>query len=132
MLDKKDYLDKRKTHWERVYNERDPETGLGKSYRRDLCRIYRFLIGKGSSVLEIGCGRGDLLAAIAPESARRPAATFRANAGPVWRARRRPDAAPARAGSATGQRHLVPGRSSEGGWPAPCPGAGCPLEMGRP
>jgi len=66
MLQKKEYLNKRRAHWERVFKERNPEAGLGKNYRRILARIYRFLIGEGSSVLEIGCGRGDLLADIAP------------------------------------------------------------------
>lgn len=67
MFNKTEYLHKRNAHWENVYTERNPEARLGKNYRCILSRTYRFLIGEGSSVLEIGCGRGDLLAAIAPK-----------------------------------------------------------------
>ncbi len=66
MLKKNEYLNKRKAHWEREYKMRRSETGMGKNYRRLLVRAYRYLIGECSSVLEIGCGRGDLLAAVAP------------------------------------------------------------------
>jgi SAM-dependent methyltransferase len=36
-------------------------------YYRDLERLHQFLIPPGSRVLEIGCGTGDLLAAVAPQ-----------------------------------------------------------------
>ena len=67
MLQKNEYLNKRRAHWDSIYKERDSEAGLGKSYRWHLAKIYRYLISQGSSVLEIGCGRGDLLSAVAPE-----------------------------------------------------------------
>lgn len=38
----------------------------GGAYHRRLAEFYRFLIPEGASVLEIGCGAGDLLAAVKP------------------------------------------------------------------
>lgn len=35
-------------------------------YQRRLAKVYRFLIPEGASVLELGCGTGDLLAALKP------------------------------------------------------------------
>ena len=37
-----------------------------RSYYRLIESLHRFLIPPGASVLEIGCGAGDLLAALAP------------------------------------------------------------------
>ena len=37
-----------------------------RTYHRQLESVYRFLIPPGASVLEIGCGSGDLLAALEP------------------------------------------------------------------
>lgn len=67
MLKKNEFLSKRKHHWDSLYNERGPEVGLSASYRRSLSLIYRFLVSEGLTVLEIGCGRGDLLASINPK-----------------------------------------------------------------
>jgi SAM-dependent methyltransferase len=39
---------------------------LRRGYRRRLAEICRFLIAPGMRVLELGCGEGDLLAAVAP------------------------------------------------------------------
>jgi SAM-dependent methyltransferase len=38
------------------------------TYREELLRFYRFVIPRGSRVLEIGCGEGDLLAGLEPSS----------------------------------------------------------------
>lgn len=35
-------------------------------YYRDLARLHRFMVPAGSRVLEVGCGAGDLLQAVAP------------------------------------------------------------------
>ena len=52
-------------HWTAVARERQPRW-LGGYYHRRLADIYGFLVPPGQSVLELGCGRGDLLAALRP------------------------------------------------------------------
>ncbi|HKP47257.1 MAG TPA: glycosyltransferase [Pyrinomonadaceae bacterium] len=60
------YLAERALHWNDVARWTDRHRGLGSAYHRRLVAIYRFLIPAASRVLEIGCGRGDLLAALKP------------------------------------------------------------------
>jgi SAM-dependent methyltransferase len=45
---------------------RNPRRGWGGLYHRRLARVYRFLVSPRQRVLEIGCGEGDLLAALEP------------------------------------------------------------------
>jgi SAM-dependent methyltransferase len=53
-------------HFEQIAPVLDDWNHRNRYYYRDLERLHQFLIPPGSRVLEIGCGTGDLLAAIAP------------------------------------------------------------------
>jgi SAM-dependent methyltransferase len=59
-----EYQARRIACWQNLRERR--ETTLSKTYRRYVQRLYRVLIPEGASVLELGCGRGDLLAALKP------------------------------------------------------------------
>jgi SAM-dependent methyltransferase len=61
-----DYQRERVTHWDAVARRTDTWQGLGGYYHRRLTEIYRFLVPPDQRVIEIGCGRGDLLAVLKP------------------------------------------------------------------
>lgn len=60
------YQQTRRTHWDDVAQKHDHGRGMGKWYHQRIAEIYRFLIGPNQRILEIGCGRGDLLAQLQP------------------------------------------------------------------
>jgi len=61
-----DYQADRRGHWDLVARQLDSWTGWGSSYHRRLAQVYAFVAAPGQRVLEIGCGRGDLLASLRP------------------------------------------------------------------
>jgi SAM-dependent methyltransferase len=62
------YREARLRHWDGVAIKRDHWQGLGGAYHARLLEIYRFLTVPGLSVLEVGCGQGELLASLRPAS----------------------------------------------------------------
>ena len=60
------YQKNRIEHWNRIACKRDRWQGMGKWYHRRLEKIYKSLITPRLRVIEIGCGKGNLLAAVQP------------------------------------------------------------------
>jgi len=60
------YREERRRHWDAVAGSRDRQRGWGGYYHQRLREIYGFIIPAGMQVLEIGCGEGELLAALQP------------------------------------------------------------------
>ena len=61
-----EYSAARQKHWDEIAQLNSADTFFNREYHRRLRELYGFLISPGLDVLEIGCGRGDLLAAVAP------------------------------------------------------------------
>jgi ubiquinone/menaquinone biosynthesis C-methylase UbiE len=60
------YRQARQEHWNQVARKLEDWRGWGGYYHRRLTEVYRSLVAPGQSVLELGCSRGDLLAALEP------------------------------------------------------------------
>jgi len=60
------YRRTRVEHWNEVARKFASKAGWGRYYRTRLKEMYGSLIAPGQSVLELGCGRGDLVAALKP------------------------------------------------------------------
>ncbi len=56
----------RAEHWDAVARDVARRGRTGRYYHRRLAELYRHLVAPGLRVLEIGCGEGDLLAALEP------------------------------------------------------------------
>lgn len=61
-----EYTRQRRQYWEEFAQSMDRWEGVRRCYQDRLAAIYRFLIPPDMRVLEIGCGQGDLLAAVKP------------------------------------------------------------------
>jgi SAM-dependent methyltransferase len=60
------YRQARIKHWDEVARSLDRWRGFGGAYHRRLAQVYRNVVPPGRRVIEIGCGEGDLLAALQP------------------------------------------------------------------
>lgn len=60
------YRNQRIKLWDQIAVDFDPDRLAGKHYHQRIKQIYQFLIPPGCRVLELGCGKGDLLAALKP------------------------------------------------------------------
>ena len=58
--------DELREYWDKLAPRRQGYRKRAKYFHEEKERFFRFMIPEGSSVLEIGCGTGDLLAALAP------------------------------------------------------------------
>ncbi|NTV37268.1 MAG: methyltransferase domain-containing protein, partial [Anaerolineaceae bacterium] len=59
------YLQARTAQWDAIADSRR-NNFLNSYYHNRLRKVFSFLIPPGSRVLELGCGEGDLLAALHP------------------------------------------------------------------
>lgn len=64
-LEATEYRDTRLAYWDSVNSK--PEQASSLYYRQKLIETYRYAVMEGSSVLELGCGRGELLASLNPK-----------------------------------------------------------------
>lgn len=62
----KDFKKQRQYHWNHIAEQSRKNPGWGKYYHCRINRIFQHLIAPGHSVLEIGCGQGDLLESVQP------------------------------------------------------------------
>ncbi|MBV8820543.1 MAG: glycosyltransferase [Acidobacteriaceae bacterium] len=60
------HVEDRREYWNEFARDFDRWQRLRGAYQKCLQHVYRFLIPPGSRVLELGCGNGDLLAAVQP------------------------------------------------------------------
>jgi len=60
------YKNNRISHWDQVALEKDRWNVCSRYYHKRLEDVVKFIVPPGQRVVEIGCGRGDLLASLKP------------------------------------------------------------------
>lgn len=60
------YRGERRRHWDEVARDWTKSRSMGGGYRKRIIEVCRHIVPPNSSVLEFGCGQGDLLAGLAP------------------------------------------------------------------
>ncbi|HOE35309.1 MAG TPA: bifunctional class I SAM-dependent methyltransferase/glycosyltransferase family 2 protein [Anaerolineaceae bacterium] len=61
-----DFTQKRTAHWDALAEKPPKKINWSAYYHRRLRHVYQHIIPPGCAVLEVGCGKGDLLAAVKP------------------------------------------------------------------
>ena len=61
------YTQEQIASWNNMARELAAGPGWGNYYHQRLAAVYKFLVGRDLRVLEVGCGQGDLLAALHPK-----------------------------------------------------------------
>lgn len=65
-MKEKEFLEKVKRHYDGLAKKRLKWYYRNKFYHREILRYYRFMVQKECSVLELGCGTGDLIGNLSP------------------------------------------------------------------
>jgi ubiquinone/menaquinone biosynthesis C-methylase UbiE len=64
---RQEFIRERIAHWDQVARTWDSKVKASRYYHQRLAEIYRSLVTPNLRILELGCGQGDLLAAVNPE-----------------------------------------------------------------